>query len=85
MNETVKVKGEELLSVVKKIIKEGNTRRIIIKNTEGNVFLEIPVTLGIIGVVGAPIFAAVGALAALVADFSIEVIRKKENIPKEDE
>ncbi len=76
MKEEYKVKGEDLLSKVKQIINEGNVSRIIIKDTKGDVFLEIPVTIGIIGAVFAPVLAAVGALAALVANFTIEVVRR---------
>ena len=71
-----KVKGEDLLRKIREIIEEGNVNRIIIKNHEGKVYIEIPVTLGVIGAVILPVFAAVGALAALAADFTIEVIRR---------
>jgi hypothetical protein len=73
-----KVTGEELLKKVKELIHEGNIRRMIIKNEKGVTFLEIPVTVGVIGAVLLPIFAAVGALAALAANFTIEVIKKEE-------
>jgi phage-related minor tail protein len=73
-----KVKGEDLLRKIREIIEEGNVNRIIIKNTEGKVYIEIPVTLGVIGALVAPILAAVGALAALAADFTIEVIRRDQ-------
>ncbi len=72
-----KVKGEELLQKIKELIREGNVSRIIIKDSDGKVFLEIPVTVGVVGVIFAPVLAAVGALAALVADFTIEVIRRE--------
>lgn len=73
-----KVKGEDLLRKIREIIEEGNVNRIIIKDHDGKVYLEIPVTLGVIGAVIAPVLAAVGALAALVADFTIEVIRRDQ-------
>ncbi|MEI8049121.1 MAG: DUF4342 domain-containing protein [Bacteroidota bacterium] len=73
-----KVKGEDLMRKIRELIDEGNVNRIIIKDHEGKVYLEIPVTLGVIGAVIAPILAAVGALAALAADFTIEVIRKDQ-------
>jgi len=72
------VAGDELLKKVKQLIHEGNVNRIIIKNEEGQTYLEIPVTIGLIGAIIAPILAAVGALAALVARFKIEVIRKED-------
>lgn len=72
------VSGDDLLKKIKELIHEGNVNRIIIKNEEGHTYLEIPVTIGLIGAIIAPILAAVGALAALVARFKIEVIRKEE-------
>ena len=72
------VMGDELLKKIKQIIHEGNVNRIIIKNEEGHTYLEIPVTIGVIGAILAPILAAVGALAALAARFKIEVIRREE-------
>ena len=76
--EELKVKGEELLSVMKKVLHEGNVRRVIIKDENDNTFLEIPVGIGIVGVVLAPVLAAVGALAALAKSFKIQVIRKED-------
>ncbi len=73
-----KVKGEDLLRKIREIIEEGNVNRIIIKDHEGKVYLEIPVTIGVIGAVILPVFAAIGALAALAADFTIEVIRRDQ-------
>lgn len=72
-----KVKGEELLQKIKQLIREGNVSRIIIKDDDGRTFLEIPVTIGVVGAIFAPVLAAVGALAALAANFTIEVIRKE--------
>lgn len=72
------VSGDELLKKVKEIIHEGNVNRIIIKSEEGKTYLEIPVTIGLIGALLLPVFAAVGALAALVSNFTIEVIRREE-------
>ena len=75
--EEMKVKGEDLLKKVKELIHEGNIRRIIIKNEEGEPYIEIPLTLGVVGVVIAPVLAAVGAIAALASNFTIE-IQKRE-------
>jgi hypothetical protein len=74
--ETFHVRGEQLLGKVKEIIKEGNVRRIIIKDKEGKTLIEVPMTIGVIGVVFAPVLAAVGAIAALVAECSITVERE---------
>ena len=73
-----KVTGEELLSKIKELIHEGNVRKIIIKNEKGETYLEIPVTIGLIGAIVAPVFAAIGALAALAAKFTIEVERRED-------
>jgi len=74
------VTGEELLAKIKELIHEGNVRKIIIKNEKGETYLEIPVTIGLIGAILAPVFAAIAALAALAADFTIVVERKEEEI-----
>ena len=72
-----KVKGEDLLKKIKELIHEGNIRRIIIKNADGKTLIEIPVTLGLVGAVLLPVLAAVGAIAALAADYTIEVERRE--------
>jgi len=74
--EQFKVYGHEALAKIKELIKEGNVRRIVIKNEKGQVMVEIPVTIALVGAVFAPILAAVGALAALVSKCTIEVERK---------
>ena len=73
-----KVSGKDLVNKIKELIHEGNVRRIIIKNDEGKTFLEIPVNIGIIGAIIAPVLAAVGAIAVLVTDFTIEVVKNEE-------
>jgi len=75
--EEMKVKGEDLLKKVKELIHEGNIRRIIIKNDSGETYIEIPLTLGVVGMVVAPILAAVGAIAALASNFTIEIVKKE--------
>jgi hypothetical protein len=76
--EEFKVSGEDLLSRVKELIRQGNIRRIIIKNEEGKAVVEIPLTLGVVGAVLAPQLAAIGAIAALVTDCTIVVEKTKE-------
>lgn len=78
--ERYRVAGEKLLSKVKELIKEGNVRRITIKNDEDKTLIEIPLTFGVVGAAIFPVWAAVGAIAALVTDCSIEVERHE---PKE--
>ena len=73
--ERYRVAGEKLLSKVKELIQEGNVRRITIKNDEDKTLIEIPLTLGVVGAAIFPVWAAVGAIAALVTDCSIEVER----------
>jgi len=72
-NEEFKVSGSEIVAKIKELIKEGNARRIIIKNEKGKVMLEIPLTIGAIGALVAPVLAAVGALAALTTKCTIVV------------
>src|SRR3989440_7621841 len=74
--EELQVMGEQLLTRVKELIHEGNVRRIIIKQ-EGRTILEIPLTVGVVGVLVAPVLAAIGAIGALIAQCSIEVIRSE--------
>jgi len=64
-----RVRGEQLLKKIKELIHEGNIRRIVIKNEDDKTIMEIPLTFGVIGAVIAPILAAVGAIAALAADY----------------
>jgi uncharacterized protein DUF4342 len=73
--ERIDVKGGHLVEKVKELIHEGNVRRIIIKDADGKTVIEIPVTVGLVGFLVAPTMAAIGALAALAADYSIEVER----------
>jgi hypothetical protein len=77
-HEYFKVSGDELLSKVKEIIKEGNARRIIIKNENDETIMEFPLTIGAIGVVLAPVFAAVGTIAALATKCTI-VVEKRDS------
>ncbi len=68
-----KVSGRNLLQRVKEIVHEGNVRRITIKNSEGKSVLEIPLTLGVVGALLIPVWAAVAAVAALAADYTLVV------------
>lgn len=73
-HEEWQVMGEELVGQVKKLLHEGNVRRIIIKH-EGQTALEIPLTVGVVGTLLAPWLAAIGAMGALLTRCSIEVVR----------
>ena len=74
--EELQVMGEQLVSKVKELIHEGNVRRIIIKQ-EGQTIIEIPLTVGLAGVILAPTLAAIGVVGALLAKCSIEVVRSE--------
>ena len=76
--EEFKVNGEDLLKKVKSLIAESNVRRIIIKNKEAKTIVEIPLSIGVVGALLAPMLAAVGAIAALVSERSITVERETE-------
>ena len=73
---TFHVKGEELLKKVKELIKEGNVRKITIKDKKGKTLIVVPLTIGVVGAVLAPVLAAIGAIAALVTECTISVDRK---------
>jgi hypothetical protein len=70
------IKGDDLVAKVKQLIREGNVRRIIIKDKDGKTLVELPLTIGVVGAVFAPVLAAVGAIAALVTECSIVVVRE---------
>lgn len=74
--ESFKINGEDLLKKVKELIHEGNIRKITIKGKKGTTLIEFPLTIGVVGAAIAPVLAAVGAIAALVAECTITVERK---------
>ncbi|MEJ2412749.1 MAG: DUF4342 domain-containing protein [Anaerolineales bacterium] len=71
--EEYRVSGDALMEKVKELIHEGNIRRIIIKDKDDKILLDIPLTIGVLGVLVAPQLAALGALAALVGDATVVV------------
>lgn len=75
--EEFQVSTDDLVSRVKELVKEGNIRRIIVRNERGDTLLEIPVTVGVIGALFAPYLAALGAIAALATRCTIAVERKE--------
>lgn len=75
-SEEFQFSGDTLLSKIKEILREGNIRRVVIKNDEGRVLIDIPLTIGVVGTLLAPQLAAIGAIAALVLKGSI-VIEKE--------
>lgn len=76
--ETFKVQGEKLLNKVKELVKEGNVRKISIHEKDGRELMSFPLSLGVAGAVFAPVLAAVGALAALIGECSINVEREEK-------
>lgn len=73
-----RVQGDRLVAKVKELVHEGNVRRLVIRDDDGKVLIEAPLTVGVVGAVVAPVWAAIGAIAALVANCSIEVEREDE-------
>src|SRR5215469_6220348 len=78
--EELQITGEQLVTTVERLIHEGNVRRIIIKH-EGHTILEIPLTIGVVGVLVAPMLAAVGAIGAALTNCTVEVIRTEPAEP----
>lgn len=86
--EEFRVKGEAVIAKVKEILHEGNVRRITIKNEEGNTLIEIPLTLGVVGALLLPVWAAIGAIAALAANLTIvveKIVPASEEVPAQEE
>ncbi|WP_295791940.1 DUF4342 domain-containing protein [Mucilaginibacter sp.] len=81
--ETFSINSESLMAKIKELIKEGNVTRIIISDKMGKDLLNFPLTVGVFGVLIAPMFAAVGALAAIVTECTITVEREVEAEPEE--
>ncbi|MEG3849245.1 DUF4342 domain-containing protein [Microcoleus sp. herbarium19] len=77
--EELKINGDDLVAKVKELIHEGSIRRLIIKNEDGRILVEVPLTVGVVGgVISAtlfPVIAAVGAIGALVAHMTIVIER----------
>ena len=80
-SEEFQFSGDTLLGKIKDIIRAGNVRRVIIKNEEGRVLIDIPLTLGVVGTLLAPQLAAIGAIAALVLKGSIVIEKEIEMTP----
>ena len=78
-SEEFQFSGDTLLAKIKDILREGNIRRVVIKNDDGRVLVDIPLTIGVVGTLLAPQLAAIGAIAALVLKGSIVI--EKETPP----
>ena len=75
------VTGEKLLQTVQQLVHEGNVRRLIIKDAEERTIIEVPLTVGVVGAILLPVWAAIGAIAALAANLTIEVERAPTSAP----
>jgi hypothetical protein len=77
--ERIDVRGDDLISKVRELVHEGNVRRIIIENEKGETLVEIPLTIGVVGAVLIPVWAAIGAIAAVATRCTIRVERRGES------
>ena len=82
--EEFRVKGDAVIAKIKEILHEGNIRRITLKNEEGNTLIEIPLTIGVVGALLLPVWAAIGAIAALAANLTI-VVEKIEPVSEDSQ
>lgn len=73
--EEYKVDGDAVVAKIKDLIHQGNIRRIVIKNEQDQTLIEVPLTLGVVGVILMPVWAAIGAIAALAVKLTIVVER----------
>jgi hypothetical protein len=76
--EEFQVSGDEIIAKIKELVREGNIRRIAIRNEEGRTLIDLPLTLGVVGILVAPQLAALGAIAALVTHGTIVVEKIEE-------
>lgn len=83
--ETARVRGEALTAKVKELLHEGNVRRITVRNEDGHIVIEIPVTAGLVAAVAAPVLVAVAAIAALANSWVIEIDRAPGHIRADDQ
>ena len=83
--EEIQVLGRDLVEKCKALVHEGNVRRVIVRDEHGNTYIEIPITVAAVGALAAPVLAALGAISALVAKFSIVVVRAEDKTPPREE
>jgi hypothetical protein len=76
--EEFKVSADDLVGTVKKLLHEGNVRRILIKDDKGKTLMDIPVTVGVVGTILAPWLAALGVIGAIATNCTIVVEREKQ-------
>ncbi len=74
----IKVAGDKLKSTLKQLVREGNVRRVIVRNSAGRTLLDMPLSAGLAGALLLPFWAAVGGIVALAKEFTIVVERDPE-------
>jgi hypothetical protein len=77
VSEEFSISSNNLIEKIRELLHEGNVTRVIVKNEQGKVLLEIPATVGVIGVLLAPWLAALGAIAALATNCRVVVERRE--------
>ncbi len=82
--EEFKVNGDAVIATIKELVHEGNVRKIILKDEQGHTLIEIPLTVGVVGAILLPVWAAIGAIAALAARYTIVVEKVDEPKPPEE-
>jgi hypothetical protein len=75
---------DRVIERTKKLIHEGNVRRLIVKNAQGITLIEVPLTMGVVGAVLVPVWAAIAAIAAIVSDATV-VVEKRDKDDDEDD
>ncbi|HEX9037140.1 MAG TPA: DUF4342 domain-containing protein [Ktedonobacterales bacterium] len=75
--------SDDAIAQIKRLVHEGNVRRVTIKNSEGHTIIDFPLTVGVVGAALVPVWAAIGAAVALMTECSIEVERAEE--PSEEQ
>ncbi len=82
--EEFKVNGEQVVATIKELVHEGNVRKIILKDEQGHTLIEIPLSVGVVGAILLPVWAAIGAIAALAAHYTIVVEKVDEPKPPQE-
>ena len=77
--EQYQLTSEDVITRIKQIVHEGNVRRVLIRNADGQVIVEFPLSVGVVGAAMAPTWAALGAIVALVTDCAIEIERREKD------
>jgi len=82
--EEFRISGDEAVSKIKEIFHEGNVRRVILKDEKGVTLIEVPLTVGVIGAVLLPVWAAIGAITAVAAKLTLVVERRSSPVENEE-